>query len=79
MSNDFKPLTFPQWASDNENVICELYKEVIIQGEAKISPYEMSVLDFAEEMYQYTEHFFNIEEIDCQISQLPSSLTGGLA
>ena len=78
MSNvtSFEPLSFPQWVNKNGEVLCILYDNFL--AETDTCPFEVSILDFEEEMYRETKHFLHTEEIDCNVTQIMKS-NGGLA
>ena len=78
MSNvtNFEPLSFPQWVNKNGEALCILYDNFL--AETDTCPFEVSILDFEEEMYRETKHFLHTEEIDCNVTQIMKS-NGGQA
>ena len=78
MSNvtNFKPLSFPHWVNKYGEQLCQLYDDYI--KETDTCPFEVSILDFEEEMYRETKHFLYTEEIDCKVTQIMKA-NGGLA
>ena len=78
MSNvtSFEPLSFPQWVNKNGEALCILYDNFL--AETDTCPFEVSILDFEEEMYRETKHFLHTEEIDCNVTQIMKS-NGGQA
>ena len=78
MSNvtSFEPLSFPQWVNKNGEALCILYDNFL--AETDTCPFEVSILDFEEEMYRETKHFLHTEEIDCNVTQIMKS-NGGRA
>ena len=78
MSNvtNFEPLSFPQWVNKNGEALCILYDNFL--AETDTCPFEVSILDFEEEMYRETKHFLHTEEIDCNVTRIMKS-NGGLA
>ncbi len=59
MSIDFKPLSFAQWVNANGETLCELY-DIFLEATG-ICPFEVSILDFEEEMYKETKHYLFTE------------------
>ena len=78
MSNvtSFEPLSFPQWVNKNGEALCILYDNFL--AETDTCPFEVSILDFEEEMYRETKHFLHTEEIDCNVTRIMKS-NGGQA
>ena len=69
-------LTFPQWVNEYGSQLCDLYDDFI--DESGTCPFEVSILDFEEEMYRQTHHYLNTDEVDCDVTQIPAT-NGGLA
>ena len=78
MSNvtSFEPLSFPQWVNKNGEALWILYDNFL--AETDTCPFEVSILDFEEEMYRETKHFLHTEEIDCNVTRIMKA-NGGLA
>tara|TARA_Y100000310_G_C20408477_1_gene680802 strand:+ start:143 stop:364 length:222 start_codon:yes stop_codon:yes gene_type:complete len=68
-------LNFAQWVNKNGQVLCELYDQFI--DETNTCPFEVSILDFEEEMYRQTTHYLNVDEVDCDVNKISKS-NGGL-
>ena len=70
MSNvtSFEPLSFPQWVNKNGEALCILYDNFL--AETDTCPFEVSILDFEEEMYRETKHYLYTEEIDCDVMNI---------
>tara|TARA_Y100001951_G_C11210211_1_gene222515 strand:+ start:204 stop:425 length:222 start_codon:yes stop_codon:yes gene_type:complete len=68
-------LSFPQWVNKNGEVLCQLYDDFI--KETNTCPFEVSILDFEEEMYRQTKHYLSTDEIDCDVNQISKS-NGGI-
>mgnify|MGYP001163881290 FL=1 len=70
MSNvtNFKPLGFAQWVNKYGEQLCDLYDDFI--KETDTDPFEVSILDFEEEMYRETKHHLYTEEIDCDVMNI---------
>ena len=70
MSNvtNFKPLGFAQWVNKNGEALCILYDNFL--AETDTCPFEVSILDFEEEMYRETKHYLYTEEIDCNVMNI---------
>ena len=69
-------LNFPQWVNKNGEVLCQLYDDFI--KETDTCPFEVSILDFEEEMYRQTKHYLSTDEIDCDVNQISKS-NGGVS
>ena len=67
-------LNFPQWVNKNGEVLCQLYDDFI--KDTNTCPFEVSILDFEEEMYRQTKHYLNTDEIDCDVNQISKSNGG---
>ena len=65
MSNDFKPLGFAKWVNKYGKQLCDLYDDFI--KDTDTDPFEVSILDFEEEMYRETKHSLYTEEVDCNV------------
>ncbi len=78
MSNvtNFKPLSFPQWVNKNGKALCAEYDRFL--KETGTCPFEVSILDFEEEMYRETFHYLYAEEVDCNVTQIMKA-NGGQA
>ena len=76
MSNDFKPLGFAQWVNRNGKALCEEYDRFL--KETGVDPFDVSILDFEEEMYRETHHFLYTEEVDNNVYNILVA-NGGLA
>ena len=63
----FKPLSFPHWVNEFDEQLCQLYDDYI--KETDTCPFEVSILDFEEEMYRQTKHYLYKDEIDCNVTQ----------
>ena len=68
MSIDFNPLSFPHWVNKYGEQLCKLYDDFI--KETNTCPFEVSILDFEEEMYRETKHYLYTEEIDCDVMNI---------
>ena len=68
MSIDFNPLSFPQWVNKYGEQLWKLYDDFI--KETNTCPFEVSILDFEEEMYRETKHYLYTEEIDCDVMNI---------
>ena len=75
-NKSFEPLSFPQWVNKYGEQLCDLYDDFI--KETDTCPFEVSILDFEEEMYRESKHFLHTEEIDCNVTQIMKA-NGGLA
>ena len=64
----FEPLSFPQWVNKYGEQLCKLYDDFI--KETDTDPFEVSILDFEEEMYRETKHYLYTEEIDCDVMNI---------
>ena len=62
MSKEFKPLSFAQWVNKNDKALCIEYDRFL--KETGVDPFDVSILDFEEEMYRETYHFLHTEEVD---------------
>ena len=69
-------LSFPQWVNKNGEVLCQLYDDFI--KESGTSTFEVSILDFEEQMYRQTKHYLSTDEIDCDVNQISKS-NGGVS
>ena len=67
-------LIFPQLVNKNGEVLCQLYDDFI--KETDTCPFEVSILDFEEEMYRQTKHYLSTDEIDCDVNQISKSNGG---
>ena len=76
MSIGFKPISFPEWVNKYGKELCELYDAFI--KETDTCSFEMSILDFEEEMYRETNHYLFTDEIDCDVINIPVA-NGGQA
>ena len=76
MSNDFKLLGFAQWVNKNGKALCEEYDRFL--KETGVDPFDVSILDFEEEMYRETKHYVYTEEIDCDVMNILIA-NGGVA
>ena len=76
MSNDFKPLGFAQWVNKNGKALCEEYDRFL--KETGVDSFDVSILDFEEEMYRETKHYLYTEEIDCDVMNILIA-NGGVA
>ena len=76
MSNDFKPLGFAQWVNRNGKALCEEYDRFL--KETGVDSFDVSILDFEEEMYRETKHYLYTEEIDCDVMNILIA-NGGVA
>ena len=69
-------LSFPQWVNKNGEVLCQLYDDFI--KESGTSTFEVSILDFEEQMYRQTKHYLSTDEIDCDVNQI-AKVNGGVS
>ena len=67
-AQNFKPLSFPQWVNKYGEQLCQLYDDYI--KETDTCPFEVSILDFEEEMYRETKHHLYTEEIDSDVMNI---------
>ena len=65
MSKEFKPLGFAKWVNKYGKQLCDLYDDFI--KDTDTDPFEVSILDFEEEMYRETKHYLYTEEVDCNV------------